>query len=484
MANYLDGILGHAICRPDAPALSLPDRTLTFGDLGQRLAGIAAGLALQEIPAGAIVAVAARRQDTTLLATLGIMLGGRIALPLDPQALPSDRQALIRRCGAVAVLADDARPGAYACPVFRPEDLPSVGDISHERHPGGGHPAQILVSSGTTGPAKLAAVSHCDLIERSLAIGLVVGALPSDRHLPVMNLAYALARLSAIRTLEAGGTVLLRPLPSGVPALLDLLRTERATGLTMTPSHLRTILDHMGDQPAPALPDVRWLSVSGALLPLADRIAVRRRLTPALHVVYGTNEAGLIAHAGPRELDLAPEGVGRPLPGVRVEILDDAGHPVPPGSVGEIRVASAQMSARYVGADPFAGHRDGWFHPGDTGWLDRQGLLHLAGRTDDRINHGGLKVYPFEVEAVLRTHPAVAECAVFGVPSRERQEEVAAAVVLSGDATPAALRAHCRAMLPPHKVPQRMLKLERLPRNETGKVLVRRLRERLSRSAD
>ncbi|BBK38609.1 acyl-CoA synthetase [Allostella sp. ATCC 35155] len=481
MVNYLDGLLGHAARRPDEPALSLPDRTLSRAELAASLAGVSAGLAARGVPAGGVVAIAARGQAACLRAILGTILGGRVALPIDPAAVPADLDRLLAQSGAAAILADGWEALPSGRPVIALGELPAMADPAAVRHAGGDHWAQIVVSSGTTGPSKAAPASHAQMLQRTRVLVPLLGLGADDRYLPLIDLAYALGRHSAVRVLDVGGAVVLRPLPATVPQLLALLRAERITYLSLTPTHVRAVLDGM-DEAEPALPAMRALSVSGSALPLADRLDVRRRLTPGLHISYGSNEMGFATHAGPAELDLAPACVGRALAGIRVEIVDDARATVAAGTIGEIRVAGAQMHDAYLGGDA-SGHRDGWFHPGDTGWLDAHGLLHLAGRTDDRINFGSNKVYPFEVEAVLRTHPAIADCAVFGVPSRQHQEVVAAAVVLSAATTTGELRAHCRARLARSKIPALFLLLDRLPRNATGKVLVRRLREQLSGKA-
>ena len=480
MVNYLDGLLDHAARRPQAPALSLPDRTLGYGAFAASLAGVSAGLAARGLPTGAVVAITIRDQAALLRAILGTLLGGRVALPFDPDAPPNDLAGMLARAGAVAAIADDPAALPPGLPPIAPGELPPAADPFALRHPGGDHWAQIVISSGTTGPSKAAPATHAQAMGRTRTLQPLIGLGPDDRCFPVVNLVYTLARHPAVRMLDLGGTLVLRPLPKTVADLLALLRAERIGYTSMTPSHVRTLLDGMGPElqgAAPALPDMRAFSVSGSALPLADRLEARRRLTPKLHIDYGSNEAGFVTHAGPAELDLAPGCVGRIIAGLELEIVDDAGRPAAEGEVGEVRFRGPQLSSAYI--DDRAGFRGGWFHPGDTGWLDPHGLLHLAGRTDDQINFGGRKIYPFEVEAVLGTHPDVAECVVFGVPSQRHQEVVGAAVVLSGPATVAMLRDHCREQLAPYKVPVRFLKLDRLPRNATGKPLVRVLREQL-----
>ena len=115
--------------------------------------------------------------------------------------------------------------------------------------------------------------------------------------------------------------------------------------------------------------------------------------------------------------------------------------------------------------------RDGWWYPGDLGMLDASGYLYLKGRSKDMIIRGGVNIYPGEIEAALQSHPAVADSAVVGWPSREFNEEVAAFVILKGAASPSELRALCKSRLAPYKVPREVFVVQEFPRNALGKVI-------------
>jgi malonyl-CoA/methylmalonyl-CoA synthetase len=189
---------------------------------------------------------------------------------------------------------------------------------------------------------------------------------------------------------------------------------------------------------------------------------------------YGMTEIGM-ALSNPLRAERVSGSVGIPLPGVEVQLVGDDGNPSPPGTPGEIEVRGPNVFAEYWGQpdatrDAF---RDGWFRTGDTAMVEG-GVYRILGRTNvDILKTGGHKVSALEIEEVLRKHPAVAECAVVGVPDPEWGERVAAAVVLhDGVALDlSSLRAWAKESVAPHKLPSRLLVLEALPRNAMGKVM-------------
>ncbi len=168
--------------------------------------------------------------------------------------------------------------------------------------------------------------------------------------------------------------------------------------------------------------------------------------------------------------------------GVEVQCVDEEPRPLPAGKVGRIRYRGPAVADGFWN-DPAASReafRDGWWSPGDLGMLDESGYLYLKGRAKDMIIRGGVNIYPGEIEAALQSHPAVADSAVVGWPSREFNEEVAAFVILKGAATSAELRDLCRKALAPYKVPREVFVVADFPRNALGKVIKADLSSKLS----
>jgi acyl-CoA synthetase (AMP-forming)/AMP-acid ligase II len=208
--------------------------------------------------------------------------------------------------------------------------------------------------------------------------------------------------------------------------------------------------------------------------------------------MYGMTEtSGTIVALEPQDHDPArPEllrSVGKALPGVELRIVDDAGKPLPPGETGEISTRSLCNMAHYFNRPEATAETidaDGWLRTGDAGYLDAAGYLFLRDRVKDMIISGGENVYPAEVENAIFGHPDVAEVAVIGVPDAKWGESVKAVVVPKPGAPEdaASIIAWARERIAAYKAPKSVDFVTALPRNATGKVLRRELRDRYRQS--
>jgi acyl-CoA synthetase (AMP-forming)/AMP-acid ligase II len=187
---------------------------------------------------------------------------------------------------------------------------------------------------------------------------------------------------------------------------------------------------------------------------------------------YGMTEAAHQMASNPLPPEpRRPASVGRGT-GVQVAIMDDAGNLLPAGVQGEVVIKGPNVTRGYHNNPEAnaAAFTNGWFRTGDQGILDAGGYLTLVGRLKELINRGGEKISPREIDEALLTHPAVAEAVCFGIPDAKYGEEVAAAVVLRGEASVADLLVHCRERLAAFKVPKTIHLVTQIPRTATGKV--------------
>jgi fatty-acyl-CoA synthase len=202
------------------------------------------------------------------------------------------------------------------------------------------------------------------------------------------------------------------------------------------------------------------------------------RFGDVLYSLYGSTEVAYVSVAGPRDLREAPGTAGRIVRGVEVKLVDDDDQEVPLGQTGRIFAGSGMTFEGYTSGEDKA--RLGKLtSTGDVGRLDEQGRLYVEGRDDDMIVSGGENVFPAEVEDCLHQHPAVADAAVLGVDDEKFGQALVAHVVLKNgaDASVDELRAHVKKQLANYKVPREIVLHDELPRNETGKILKRTLKD-------
>jgi len=390
------------------------------------------------------------------------MLGATIA-PVDVLLKAAERAALLA----------DLQPTITVSEVRlvegpRPGIIPPTG------------PALILYTSGSTGRPKGAVLSHAAL---AFAVdswrGPVMALSPSDVVLGVLPFAHSFGLCGALLAPLLSGARVTLVERFSAEAVLDAIERHRVTVFPGVATMFRRVLDsqRLG---AVDLSSLR-IGVSGAA-PCPWDLACEWRMRTGVRIVRGYGMTELfrpISYLAEDARDLA-DAVGLPVPGVEVSIVEDDGHPVALGGVGELWIKTPAAMDTYLNAPEETREvlADGWFRTGDLASLTEDGFVRIVGRKRERILRGGYSVFPQEVEAVLLTHPSVAEAAVLGVAHSELGEEVAAFVTLRRGSTcrPDDLVAYCKERLAAFKYPRTVTIMEALPRGATGKVLKARLR--------
>jgi long-chain acyl-CoA synthetase len=414
---------------------------------------------------GGRVAVALPNGPILAAVTLGALRLGATVGPLDALLTADERAAILHDLQPSAVLDADVTHGTpwQACPPRSPVEASA--------------PALVLYTSGSTGRPKGAVISDAALTAAARSWADPVMALTTDdvvaAVLPLTH-AYGLAG-ALLAPLLAGASVALveRFVPG---ALARLLKAHAVTVLPGVATLFRRLLEVPGFTGAPSL----RLAVSGAA-PCPWDLAWQWRERTGVRILRGYGMSELFRPisylaADPEE---RPDAVGRAVPGVVLRVVDDGGRALGAGELGELWIRTPSAMDGYLASpdETAAVLADGWFRTGDLARIDTDGFVTIAGRKRERILRAGYSVFPAEVEAVLLTHPAVAEAAVSGIPDPVLGEEVAAWIVPHPGMTVEAgeLIAHCRERLAAFKYPRRVTLLASLPRSATGKVLRSRL---------
>jgi acyl-CoA synthetase (AMP-forming)/AMP-acid ligase II len=353
----------------------------------------------------------------------------------------------------------------------------------------------LMYTAGTTGRPKAVPLLHSGFI--SYVLENVEPANPEieERNLLTVPL-YHVAGMQAMLAGAYGGRTLVLMRQFEVKEWLKTVQQERITRAMLVPTMLKWVVDDpefhdfdlsslkvitYGAAPMPLnviqkaiaeMPAVRFINAFGQT-ETASTIAA---LGPEDHIIEGTEAEK------ERKLKRLASSIGRPLSDVAVKIVDDQGNVLPANRVGEIYAQGPRIMKSYWGDEQMSTRvitADGWLRTGDKGWMDEDGYIYLAGRSDDMIIRGGENISPEEVEDILHSHPKIEEAAVVGVPNPEwGQEPRAIVVVKKGENIGAEeIMEYCRSRLAGFKRPRSVVFVDSLPRNPMGKVLKKQLRE-------
>jgi long-chain acyl-CoA synthetase len=275
-------------------------------------------------------------------------------------------------------------------------------------------------------------------------------------------------------------------LSSGFDAehILELVDRFGVTDAFMVPTMLHRLAIAPGETRARYdVSSLRRILQSGAICSVPTKRAIIEWLGPVLFEYYGASESGAVTAIDAQTWLEHPGSVGRALPGKDVKVCDEDGNELPPGVPGLLHLLANRPFEYNGDADKTArSHQDGYFIPGDIGYLDEDGWLFLHDRRTDMIISGGVNIYPAEIEGELLQHPAVLDAAVFGVSDEEWGQRVVGLVQLQQGESPGtemveSILAHCRGRLAKFKVPRMLDIVEELPRTQTGKINRGRLRD-------
>jgi fatty-acyl-CoA synthase len=340
------------------------------------------------------------------------------------------------------------------------------------------HSSLVILTSGTTGTPKGASRSQPPTLG---PIGGVLSHVPfrsgEVTSLPA-PMFHALGYLHATIAMALGSTLVLRRKFRPATVLEDIEK-HRVTAIVVVPVMLSRILDVLDKlEGKPDLSSLRIVFVSGSQLGAELATRALKALGPVIYNLYGSTEIAFATIARPKDLEINPATVGPIVKGVKIKILDDQGTEVPQGQVGRIFVGTTFPFEGYTGG---GGKQiiDGLLSSGDMGYFDDNGLLFVTGRDDEMIVSGGENVFPAEVEDLISGHPEVVEATALGVDDPEWGARLRAFVVKheNSNLDEDTVKKYVREHLARYKVPREVIFLEELPRNPTGKILKRELRE-------
>jgi acyl-CoA synthetase (AMP-forming)/AMP-acid ligase II len=471
---------------------------MTFGEWDRAADGVAGYLAELGVAKGDVVCLALASSIDYAVLYAALLRLGAITSGINPRMGRVEVASILERTVPALVVSEPDGVGVAGGGmrvVQRSDAMAAAGGDGPLSWPSlSAHdPVAVVWTSGTTGIPKGALFDHANLA--AVARGTDVLSRPGDRRLSPLPFAHVAYMTRAWDEIAHGVTTVITPTPWRAEDALRIMEEEAVTVGQGVPTQWALMLARPELDRAD-LSSLRVVGTGAARTSAAQIAELRRRLGVPVVVRYTSTETSLGTGTTLASSDEeVATTVGRPVPGVEIRIVDDAGTDVEAGAIGRVLLRSGAAMLGYWGRGPGRGRSaddlidagataavrstDGWVTTGDFGLMTGEGNLQLSGRAHERYIRGGYNIYPAEVEEVLASHPAVARAAVVGSPDPVLGEIGVAVVVVEGDVAPglAALRAHCAERLSDYKAPDALVIVDELPLTPMMKVDPARLAE-------
>jgi long-chain acyl-CoA synthetase len=486
----------------DRAAIRQDDLKLTYAGLAAAAGQIAALLRKEGVGEGDRVAVMLPNVAAFPVVAYGVLAAGAVLVPMNPLLKGREVEHYLADSGATLMFAwepsagEAAKGAATTGTRVIPVADADAGAVRSGVEPAtdwadkdDGDDAVILYTSGTTGTPKGAQLTHGGLRRNAeITARSLIRTGPGDVVMGCLPLFHVFGLTCGLNAALGSGACLTL-LPRFDPAAaLRMIGRDHVTVFEGVPTMYSALLHHYHllaetSRPDRADADMSSLRVcvsGGAAMPVEVLRGFEAAFGCMILEGYGLSETSPVASFNHPDLERKPGSIGTPVEGVQMRIVDASGNDVPEGEVGEIAIRGHNVMRGYWGRPEATAEAipDGWFRTGDLARTDSDGYFFIVDRKKEMIIRGGYNVYPREIEEALYEHPAVAECAVVGIPDDSLGEEVGAAVALKQGrtATPEELRAFAKERVAAYKYPRVVWLVDELPKGPTGKILRRSVR--------
>jgi cyanophycin synthetase len=474
--NLIEPIHEYAKTRPEAPAIITPQRSISWSELDNLIWSTALKLSGYGLRAGDRVGISMAHPITHLVASLSLarIQVAHIAIPVSESK--QVRYELLNKLELKMILSDIeelviSTPKTSLLNKLEPNLNISVEQKKSLMSSEGNFTWLILQSSGTTGAPKFAELSHDSANDRFIRFLSLFECNKDDIFFTASRPDFVVAKQRQMFSLVAGAAVFMPTIKSISANLVSFLNQYKITLACGTPSHLSRFISI-----GVPIPSLRVFEARSAFISERIRLDFKTKINSNLYIVYGTNEGDALTLANPTIQQQVPNTVGFATKSIEIEIVDIHGVPKSALDTGEVRVRGPGLVKKYLNNSEASinSFKNGWFYPGDLGYLSKEGALVLQGRKDDMMIFDGMNIYPAEIENVLASHSSVKEVAAFAVKHELFQDVPFAAVILNESVTEKDLIEFCKKLLG-IKYPKRIFILKEFPRNQFGKILKRDL---------
>jgi long-chain acyl-CoA synthetase len=496
------------------PTLSFKNEEITPADLAAQAAKAAGLLASIGLVEGDTFAIMLRNQPALLEIMLAARQLGAYFVALNWHFTAAEANFILRDSGAkVLIIGDDLLPGVADgipanIPVYRVGPLAAAPDrgaatLARDWYAAvtGAHPLRtssdkfrgmIPYTSGTTGqPKGVRRIAQGDPAQVAERMGRMyqqaLGVLPDSRCLISAPLYHSAPCSYVLLAARQGAWLRVEPRFDALETLAAIERFRITDAYLVPTMYVRLLRLTGAERSRHDLSSLRFVASTGAPCPAEVKRAMIDWWGDVINETYASSELGYLTAISSKEARVKPGSAGRPIEGVAIRILDEQGHEVPDNTIGKIYAHQTLMpSFTYINrqSDRDALEHDGFLTVGDIGYVDADGYLFVSDRRNDLVLSGGVNIYPAEIEAQLITMPGVADCAVFGVPDAEFGQALVA-VIQPGEEVSLTDEQVCSFLatrLARFKIPHTIVFRAQLPREDTGKIFKRKLRDEFTQA--
>ncbi len=501
--NICESLTSTAKLLPDKTAIWFEGQSITYSQLNHGSAAAAEVLCDMGVGRGDRVAIKLPNVPAFAIWYYAALRVGAIAVSVSSRLADSEVQFVIEDCQPKAFVENGQATREGTATIVTSDDgllcngkaLQSASDAQagfwHRADPNDA--ALILYTSGTTGFPKGATLSHANVRSNVAAFNHLCNQQSKDVVLLAVPLFHCFGQNALLNSVLNVGATLVMQRQFDLTEAVNLIQEQGVTQLYGVPMMFGLLHDRCD---ASDLSSVNYCFSAATTLPIQTAQRWREKFNMPIHEGYGLTETSPFASYN-HKVRFTPGSIGTPIDAVEMKVVDpETGQECQPGEPGEIIIRGPNVMLGYWNRDEETAEsiRAGWFHSGDIGQVDQDGFFYIVDRVKDMISVGGLKVYPAEVERVLLDHASVEEAAVVGFPDEVFGEQVVAFLVShevpadavhgdgvgSGSSHPVAddVRAFAQSRLANYKSPRQIIFLKELPRNPSGKILKKELRER------
>ncbi|MBI5586773.1 MAG: AMP-binding protein [Deltaproteobacteria bacterium] len=492
---------------PEKTALVHTGYSVSYGEILKRSTGLACALQGFGLKKGDRVVIALDNGAEYLVAYFGTLLAGCVTVPINPLTSAAGCFKIMANCCPKAVIAgpallrsleqrkspfsflfvlvsgdlNTAGPSGILLTSFEECCTQGAGKLKYGARTDEDL-ASIIYTSGTTGEPKGVMLSHRNLSANTGSIVDYLGLSEADSVMVVLPFHYSYGNSLLLTHVMQSGTLVVANSFIYPNVIIDRIQKERVTGFAGVPSTF-AILCHRSNFKNSEFPHLRYITQAGGPMPHAMAYEILKTVPHIkLYIMYGQTEASArLSYLPPEDLHRKHGSVGKAIPGVKLEVLNDKGEPVKPGETGEITARGGNIMLGYWENPEETSKviREGRLFTGDMATVDEEGYIYIVSRKRDMIKSGAHRIAPREIEEVILEHPSVIEAAVVGKPDPMLGESICAFVVLKDGQACAEneLMRLCGANLPPFKMPKKIYFVSSLPKTQSGKVMKEELKK-------